>query len=131
MITPAHWCWLRTTAICSGWRAMRSGAWPTVASRRSTAISTTTRAGCVREAAVERERTRDLRKRLEKIEARTAAIDGELAALQERLADPAIYTGPTAVLAGIGRAQNTLREEKSALESEWLARYAELEGTAA
>lgn len=84
-----------------------------------------------REAAAERERTRGLRKRLEKIEARTAAIDDELAALQERLADPAVYAGPTAVLAEIGRAQNALREEKSALETEWLERYTELEGAAA
>jgi ATP-binding cassette subfamily F protein 3 len=84
-----------------------------------------------REAAAERERTRGLRKRLEKIEARTGAIDAELAALQERLADPAIYEGPTAVLAGIGRAQSALREEKSVLEAEWLERYAELEGTSA
>ncbi|MBN8737306.1 MAG: ATP-binding cassette domain-containing protein [Xanthomonadales bacterium] len=84
-----------------------------------------------RGAAAERERTRGLRKRIEKIEARTAAIEKELAALQERLADPAIYTGPTAVLADIGREQNALREEKSALESEWLQRFEELEAASA
>ncbi|HEY9111199.1 MAG TPA: ATP-binding cassette domain-containing protein [Rhodanobacteraceae bacterium] len=83
-----------------------------------------------REAAAARERGRSLRKSLEKIETRMAAIDSTLAALQERLADPAIYEGPTAVLAGIGREQNALREEKAALEAEWLGRYEALEAAA-
>jgi ATP-binding cassette subfamily F protein 3 len=83
-----------------------------------------------REAAAARERGRSLRKSLEKIETRMAAIDSTLAALQERLADPAIYKGPTAVLAGIGREQNALREEKAALEAEWLGRYEALEAAA-
>jgi ATP-binding cassette subfamily F protein 3 len=84
-----------------------------------------------RGAAAERERQRTARKHLERIEARVAEIDATLAGLQERLADPAIYEGPTAVLAEIGREQNALREEKAALEAEWLARYGELEGTPA
>jgi ATP-binding cassette subfamily F protein 3 len=84
-----------------------------------------------RGAAAERERQRAARKHLERIEARVAEIDATLAGLQERLADPAIYEGPTAVLADIGREQNALREEKAALEAEWLARYGELEGTPA
>jgi ATP-binding cassette subfamily F protein 3 len=84
-----------------------------------------------REAAALRERQRAQRKHLEKIEARMAAIDAALAQLQERLADPAIYEGPTAVLADIGREQNALREEKTALETEWLARYEALEAATA
>jgi ATP-binding cassette subfamily F protein 3 len=84
-----------------------------------------------REAAAERERQRIQRKQLEKIEARVAKIDAALTALQERLADPAIYEGPTAVLAEIGREQNALREEKAALETEWLACYEALEANAA
>jgi len=84
-----------------------------------------------REAAAERERQRAQRKQLEKIEARVAKIDSALAGLQERLADPAIYEGPTAVLADIGREQNALREEKAALEAEWLARYEAMEADAA
>jgi ATP-binding cassette subfamily F protein 3 len=80
-----------------------------------------------REAAAERERQRTLRKNLDKVEARMAKVDVALAALQERLADPAIYEGPTAVLADIGREQNALREEKAALEAEWLQRFEELE----
>jgi ATP-binding cassette subfamily F protein 3 len=84
-----------------------------------------------REAAAERERQRAQRKQLEKIEARVAKIEAALAGLQERLADPAIYEGPTAVLADIGREQNALREEKAALEAEWLARYEAMEADAA
>jgi len=80
-----------------------------------------------REAAAERERQRALRKNLDKVEARMAKVDAALAALQERLADPAIYEGPTAVLADIGREQNALREEQTVLEAEWLQRLEELE----
>jgi ATP-binding cassette subfamily F protein 3 len=80
-----------------------------------------------REAAAERERQRALRKNLDKVEARMAKVEAALAALQERLADPAIYAGPTALLADIGREQNALREEKSVLETEWLQRFEELE----
>ena len=80
-----------------------------------------------REAAAERDRQRALRKNLDKVEARMAKVDAALVALQERLADPAIYEGPTAVLADIGREQNALREAKAALETEWLQRFEELE----
>ncbi|HJR10892.1 MAG TPA: ATP-binding cassette domain-containing protein [Rhodanobacteraceae bacterium] len=84
-----------------------------------------------RGAAAERERQRALRKGLDKVEARMAKIDVALSALQERLADPAIYQGPTAVLADIGREQNALREEKATLEAEWLQRFEELEAATA
>jgi ATP-binding cassette subfamily F protein 3 len=80
-----------------------------------------------REAAAERERQRALRKNLDKVEARMAKVDAALSALQERLADPAIYEGPTAALADIGREQNALRAEKGTLEAEWLQRFEELE----
>ncbi|MGH8190992.1 MAG: ABC-F family ATP-binding cassette domain-containing protein [Rhodanobacteraceae bacterium] len=83
-----------------------------------------------REAAAVRERTRSMRKHLERIEKRMVAIDAELAGLQERLVDPAIYEGPTATLAGIGREQNALRDEKAALEAEWLATFEALEAAA-
>ena len=84
-----------------------------------------------REAAAERDRQRALRKNLDKVEARMAKVDAALVALQERLADPAIYEGPTAVLADIGREQNALREAKAALETEWLQRFEELEAATA
>ena len=84
-----------------------------------------------REAAAERERLRSLRKHVERLEARMAAIDAQLEGLQQRLADPAIYEGPTAVLAHIGREQNALREEKDTLEAEWLERFGELDAAMA
>ncbi|MGH8235270.1 MAG: ABC-F family ATP-binding cassette domain-containing protein [Rhodanobacteraceae bacterium] len=84
-----------------------------------------------REAAAERERTRILRKRLDRIEARIAGIDSALSALQEQLADPSLYEGPTALLAGIGREQSGLREEKAALEAEWLKACEDLEAATA
>jgi ATP-binding cassette subfamily F protein 3 len=83
-----------------------------------------------REAAAERERGRALRKRIDKIEARVAVIDAELSALTERLGDPAIYGGPTAQLAELGRKQNALRDEKAALEAQWLQLFEELEAAA-
>jgi ATP-binding cassette subfamily F protein 3 len=83
-----------------------------------------------REAAAERQRSRALRKRIERIEVRMAAIDTELSALAEQLGDPAIYEGPTAALADIGRKQNALRDEKAALESEWLQLFEEAEAAA-
>jgi ATP-binding cassette subfamily F protein 3 len=84
-----------------------------------------------REAAAERDRQRALRKNLDKVEARMAKVDAALSVLQERLSDPAIYAGPTAVLADIGREQNMLREEKATLEAEWLQRFEELEAATA
>ncbi|HET9818883.1 MAG TPA: ATP-binding cassette domain-containing protein [Rhodanobacteraceae bacterium] len=84
-----------------------------------------------REAAAERARHRALRKRLNGIEVRIAETDAALATLQDRLADPSIYEGPTAVLADIGRDQIALREKKAVLEAEWLATCEELEAATA
>jgi ATP-binding cassette subfamily F protein 3 len=107
------------------WLRGRNGS----AGERDTAVAPQTAdpRGRRREAAAERERQRALRRSLDKVEARMAKVDAGLAALQERLADPSIYEGPTAVLADIGREQNALREEKAALEAEWLQRFEELE----
>ncbi|HET8897188.1 MAG TPA: ATP-binding cassette domain-containing protein [Rhodanobacteraceae bacterium] len=84
-----------------------------------------------RDAANERQRQRAQRQQLDKLEARIAAVDHALQALDQRLADPEIYSGPTAVLADIGREQNELRERKATLEAEWLQRYEELDGAEA
>ncbi|HEX7339800.1 MAG TPA: ATP-binding cassette domain-containing protein [Rhodanobacteraceae bacterium] len=73
-----------------------------------------------RAAAAERERTRELRKRLGKIEAEVARIDRRLVELTDKLADPAIYEGPTSALAELGREQGELRQRKEKLEDEWL-----------
>ncbi|HEX7341052.1 MAG TPA: ATP-binding cassette domain-containing protein [Rhodanobacteraceae bacterium] len=74
-----------------------------------------------RQSAAERERTCDLRKRLNQIESGVARIDQRLAELTWRLGEPDIYAGPTAVLADIGREQGDLRQQKETLEDEWLA----------
>ena len=111
--------WLRARAGNAGER--ETGAAPQTADPRERR----------REAASERERQRTLRKNLDKVEARMAKVDAALSTLQERLADPSIYEGPTAVLAQIGREQNALREEKAKLEAEWLQRLEELEAATA
>lgn len=84
-----------------------------------------------RAAARERERTRDLRRQLEKLEKRIAGIDAQLASIETRLADPDIYAGPTAVLADIGREQGELRRQKASLENRWLELGEELENQVA
>ncbi len=84
-----------------------------------------------RAAARERERTRDLRRQLEKLEKHIAGIDAQLASLETRLADPDIYAGPTAVLADIGREQGELRRQKASLENRWLELGEELENQVA
>ncbi|HEX7324995.1 MAG TPA: ATP-binding cassette domain-containing protein [Rhodanobacteraceae bacterium] len=83
-----------------------------------------------REAAAKREQMRGMRKRVQTIEARIEAIATELAGLQERLADPKVYAGPTAALADLGRQQNALHAEQASLEAEWLVCSEALEAVA-
>jgi ATP-binding cassette subfamily F protein 3 len=80
-----------------------------------------------RAAAAQRENEKSSRQRVKKIETRVAAIDIELAALEARLADPATYNGPTAELMKLSQRQGELRQEKTALEGEWLELYEQLE----
>lgn len=84
-----------------------------------------------RAAAVERERTRDLRKRLGKLESGMGRIDERMQALTQQLTDPAVYDGPTAFLAELGREQGELRQQKERLEDEWLELSETLEAPAA
>ncbi|MET0331781.1 MAG: ATP-binding cassette domain-containing protein [Dyella sp.] len=80
-----------------------------------------------RQANAQREGDKVVRSRVKKIETRTAAIEGELAQLETRLADPQIYNGPTAELMKLTQRQAQLRGEKEQLEGEWLALYEQLE----
>ncbi|MGP1666623.1 MAG: ABC transporter ATP-binding protein, partial [Rhodanobacter sp.] len=80
-----------------------------------------------RQAAAQRESEKASRQRVKKIETRTATIDTELAALEARLADPATYNGPTTEMAKLGQRQAELRQEKDALETEWLGLVEQLE----
>ena len=56
-----------------------------------------------------------------------AAIDQDLIALEQKLADPQTYNGSTAELMKLGQRQTELRKEKETLEAEWLELYEQLE----
>jgi ATP-binding cassette subfamily F protein 3 len=70
---------------------------------------------------------RQLRTRLKQIEARTAQLQQELAAIETRLADPAIYAKGGEEVARLGQSQAALRREHEALEAEWLNVFETLE----
>jgi ATP-binding cassette subfamily F protein 3 len=80
-----------------------------------------------RRAAAERENEKAARQRVKKIETRVATIEGELTALDAKLADPETYNGPTAEMMRLGQRQTELRKEKETLEGEWLQLYEQLE----
>jgi ATP-binding cassette subfamily F protein 3 len=80
-----------------------------------------------RQAAARRDEEKASRQRVTRIETRTASIDTELAALENQLADPATYNGPTQELMRLGQRQTALRREKEALETEWLELVERLE----
>ena len=74
-----------------------------------------------------REREKPLRSKLKKIESRMGELDGELATVQAKLADPKIYEGPTAELMSLSQKQGVWRQEKETLEAEWLQLMEQLE----
>jgi ATP-binding cassette subfamily F protein 3 len=77
--------------------------------------------------AAERDSDKTTRQRVKKIETRIATLEGELTALEARLADPQTYNGPTTEMMRLGQRQSELRSEKETLEVEWLALYEQLE----
>jgi len=74
-----------------------------------------------------REREKPLRSKLKKIESRMGELDGELAIVQAKLADPKIYEGPTAELMSLSQKQGAWRQEKETLEAQWLELMEQLE----
>ena len=74
-----------------------------------------------------REREKPLRSKLKKIESRMGELDGELATVQAKLADPKIYEGPTAELMSLSQKQGAWRQEKETLEAQWLELMEQLE----
>ncbi|HUH31009.1 MAG TPA: ATP-binding cassette domain-containing protein [Rhodanobacter sp.] len=80
-----------------------------------------------RDAAARRESEKASRQRVKHIETRSAKIDGELAALEARLADPQIYNGATQELVRLSQQQAQLRHEKDTLDTEWLQLVERLE----
>jgi ATP-binding cassette subfamily F protein 3 len=60
-------------------------------------------------------------KEAEKLEARLAALQGELKLLEARLADPALYAAPDkALLADLTSRQTQLAQDISQTETRWL-----------
>jgi ATP-binding cassette subfamily F protein 3 len=80
-----------------------------------------------RQAAARRESEKASRQRVKHIETRSAKIDGELAVLEARLADPQIYNGATQELVRLSQQQAQLRHEKDTLDTEWLQLVERLE----
>ncbi|WP_266181777.1 ABC-F family ATP-binding cassette domain-containing protein [Dyella humicola] len=78
-------------------------------------------------AAAQRELEKVARQRVKKIETRVATIEGELGALEAKLADPATYNEPTSEMMRMSQRQAELRGEKETLEGEWLKLYEQLE----
>jgi ATP-binding cassette subfamily F protein 3 len=77
--------------------------------------------------AAERDSDKATRQRVKKIETRIATLEGELTALEAKLADPQTYNGSTTEMMRLGQRQSELRSEKETLEVEWLALYEQLE----
>ena len=84
-----------------------------------------------RSAAEQRERERPLRNRLKQVETTMAKLDAELATLETRLADPALYAGGGKEAAELVQQQGRLRAQHGELEAEWLSLYEQLEALAA
>jgi ATP-binding cassette, subfamily F, member 3 len=84
-----------------------------------------------RSAAEQRERERPLRNRLKQVETTMAKLDAELATLEPRLADPALYAGGGREAAELNQQQARLRARHAELEAEWLSLYEQLEALAA
>ncbi len=80
-----------------------------------------------RAAAQQRERMRPLTREVQRVEKRMQAITGELAALETRLADPALYTEQPGEAAALGRQQGALRAEHDTLETQWLELHEQIE----
>jgi ATP-binding cassette subfamily F protein uup len=59
------------------------------------------------------------RKELEGIERRIAEIEGGIASIDERLADPALYAGPRTEIDAIGADRAALEEELASLYGRW------------
>nr|WP_221265721.1 ATP-binding cassette domain-containing protein [Oleiagrimonas soli] len=80
-----------------------------------------------RAAAQQRERARPLLKDVQQTEKRMQAIDKELADIETRMADPALYTEQPREAAELGKRQGELRAEHDTLETRWLELHEQIE----
>ena len=84
-----------------------------------------------RDAAEQRERLQPLRRQLQRVEQRLAAIAAECQHNEQRLADPVIYAGDGSEAAQLGQTLAALRREQGLLEAEWLQLYEQIEAASA
>ncbi len=84
-----------------------------------------------RDAAGQRERLQPLRRQLQRIEQRLAAIAAECRGIEQRLADSAVYAGDGSEGTRLGQALAALRREQGLLEAEWLQLYEQIEAASA
>ncbi|HVB83930.1 MAG TPA: ATP-binding cassette domain-containing protein [Rhodanobacteraceae bacterium] len=84
-----------------------------------------------RDAAGQRERLQPLRRQLQRIEQRLAAIAAECRGIEQRLADPEVYAGDGSEATQLGQALAALRREQGTLEAEWLQLYEQIEAASA
>ncbi|TCV97291.1 ATP-binding cassette subfamily F protein 3 [Luteibacter rhizovicinus] len=102
------------------------------ATTRTTAATSSTPPGASyrdrrKASAGQREKEKPLRARIKKIEALVETLDKELNTIQTKLADPAVYEGPTGELMKLGQRQGDLRREKEELEAEWMGLLEQIE----
>ena len=84
-----------------------------------------------RDAAEQRERLQPLRRQLQRVEQRLAAIAAECRGIEQRLADSAAYAGDGSEASRLGQALGALRREQGVLEAEWLQLYEQIEAASA
>ena len=84
-----------------------------------------------RDAAGQRERLQPLRRQLQRVEQRLAAIAAECRGIEQRLADPEVYAGDGSEATQLGQALAALRREQGTLEAEWLQLYEQIEAASA
>jgi len=80
-----------------------------------------------RDRAEQRARSAPLRKEVDRIEKKLAALEDERSAVHAELADPAIYAGVGGHIAGLVRRQGEIAQQIAALEQTWLDTQAAIE----
>ena len=83
-----------------------------------------------RAAAQHRERLRPLTREVQHTEKRMQAIEAELASIETRMADPALYAEQPHEATELGRRQGELRAEHDRLETRWLELHEQIEALA-
>ena len=80
-----------------------------------------------RAAAQQRERARPMLKEVQRVEKRMQAIEQDLAGIETRMADTALYTDQPREATELGKRQGELRAEHDTLETQWLELHEQIE----